>query len=331
MYPIVKIIAPRQIFAALKASLCVAVLSVMSPSIASAADGYANVGGTTTGGAGGPTVTVTTLAQLSSAAADDTARIVRVSGTINLGSTNFRVGSNKTIIGVGANSGFVGDLICRLERNIILQNLKFTNPNGLGDKDGLTLYGSVNVFVTNCTFTQCGDGSLDITHGADNITVSWCKFLYTSNTGHNFVTLVGHSDNNASEDTGKLHVTMHHNWYSTLCIERMPRVRFGRVHVYNNYYGSAGSNYNVGIGNNSQVLLENSYFDAQVMPWKNYSSSGNQGLIRWNTGNVFVNTSIPTWAPNSSSVFTPPYSYSMTAGSNVKSVVTNATTGAGTH
>ncbi|HEX2853189.1 MAG TPA: hypothetical protein VHO24_08125 [Opitutaceae bacterium] len=331
MNPPIHIPAPKTFFAAFRTSLYVAVLSAIITPIASAADGYANVGRTTTGGAGGPTVTVTTLAQLTSSASDDTARIVRVSGTINLGSSNFRVGSNKTIIGVGANSGFSGNLICRLEANIILQNLRFTNPSSVGDGDGLTLYGSKNVFVTNCTFTQCGDGSLDITHGSDNITVSWCKFLYTSNTGHNFVGLIGHSDNNSGEDSGKLHVTMHHNWYSTLCVERMPRVRFGRVHVYNNYYGSTASNYNVGIGNQSQVFVDTCYFDAQTMPWKNYSSSGNQGLVRWNTGNVFVNTTVPTWAPNSSAVFTPPYSYSVTAGSNVKSVVTNATTGAGTH
>lgn len=323
-----KDLAPSS-FGALRAGLCAVALSLIAP-FASAADGYANVGGTTTGGAGGATVTVTTLAQLTSAASDDTARIVRVSGTINLGSSNFRVGSNKTLIGVGSGSGFVGDLICRLERNIIIQNLKFTNPSSAGDGDGLTLYGSNHVFVTHCTFTQCGDGSLDITHGSDDITVSWCKFLYTSDTGHNFVDLIGHSDSNAAEDTGKLHITMHHNWYSTLCKERMPRVRFGRVHVYNNYYGAAGSNYNVGLGNDSQVLLENSYFDAQAMPWKNYSASGHQGLIHWNSGNVFVNTTIPTWAPNSS-VFAPPYSYSMESGSTVKSSVTNSSTGAGTH
>jgi pectate lyase len=309
-----------------------AILVVGSVNPVMGADGYANVGGTTTGGGSGSTVTVTTLAQLTSAASDDTARNVLVSGTINLGSSNFRVGSNKTITGVGANSGFVGDLICRLENNIILQNLKFTNPNSLGDADGLTIYGSTHVFVTHCTFTQCGDGSLDITHGSDNVTVSWCKFLYTSDTGHNFVNLIGHSDNNASEDTGKLHITMHHNWYSTLCKERMPRVRFGRVHVYNNYYGSAGNNYNVGIGNDCQVLLETCYFDSQSNgnTWKNYSSSGHQGLIHWNSGSVFVNTAIATWAPNST-VFAPPYSYSLTAGSSVKSTVTSASTGAGTH
>jgi len=43
------------------------------------------------------------------------------------------------------------------------------------------------------------------------LTVSWCKFYYSSNSLHNLVNLVGHSQNNVAEDTGKLHVTYHHN------------------------------------------------------------------------------------------------------------------------
>jgi pectate lyase len=292
-------------------------------------DGWATQGGTTTGGAGGSTVTVSTLSAFSSAVTGTTARIINVSGTINLGSSNFQIGSNKTINGVGANSGFIGDLFAKSQKNLILQNLNFTNPSGVGDADGLTLQKTNHYFVTHCTFKQCADGEFDQTHACDYGTVSYCKFLYTSDTGHNFVNLIGHSDSNSAEDTGHLRITMHHNWYSTLCKERMPRVRFGQVHVYNNYYGAGGSNYCVGLGNNSQVLLQNCYFDSQSTPWKNYSSSGHQGLIHW-SGNVYVNTTQPTWAPNST-VFTPPYSYSLTAGSNVKSTVTAASSGAGTH
>jgi hypothetical protein len=107
----------------------------------------------------------------------------------------------------------------------------------------------------------------------------------------------------------------------------MPRVRFGQVHVYNNYYGCPGNGYCVGVGNNSQILLESSYFDGVGNPWKNYSSGGHQGLIHWNSDNQFVNTSIPPWAPNSS-VFTPPYSYTLDAGANVKNIVM---AGAGSH
>ena len=310
------------------AVLAVAALG-LTPSVL-AADGYANVGGTTTGGGSSAAVTCTTLAQLTSAASDDVSRVVRISGMINLGTSNFRVGSNKTIIGVGASSGFIGNLICRFERNIVLQNLNFTNPNKAGDGDGLTLYGSTNVWVTRSTFKQCGDGALDITHGADNITVSWCKFLYTSNTGHNFVTLIGHSDNNATEDAGKLHVTLHHNWYSTLCVERMPRVRFGRVHSYNNYFNTPGNMYCMRASIQSEIRSQNNSFENVNRPYEKFASSsttGNQvgkinasGDARVNTTNVVNFTD---------AVFTPPYSYTLASASTVKAAVTSTTTGAG--
>jgi len=77
----------------------------------------------------------------------------------------------------------------------------------------------------------------------------------------------------------------------------------------------------LGVGNDCQILLENGYFDSQAVAWKNYSASGHQGLIHWNSGNYFVSCPIPTWAPNSS-VFAPSYSYSLAAGSSVKGTVT---------
>lgn len=316
MNPLIKIAAPLK-FGAFRASLCAVLLTFITSAPAHAQGGFA---GTVTGGAGGPTVTVTTLSALTTAIGDDVARVVNVSGVINLGSANVRFGSNKTIQGVGTNSGFIGNLKGVEESNVIIQRLSFTNPSGVGDADGLSLEGCTRIWVDHCSFVDCGDGSLDIKRAADLITVSWCKFSYTFDSGHNFVNLLGHSDGNAAQDTGKLRITMHHNWYSTLCKERMPRVRFGQVHVYNNYYSAAGSNYNIGVGNNSRILVENCYFENQPAPWANYSSSGNQGLIRWNTGNVFVNSPIPTWAPNST-VFTPPYSYTLESGSTVKASV----------
>lgn len=296
------------------------------------ADGFANVSGTTTGGAGGATVTVSTLSALTSAIKDDTRRIVRVSGTINLGSSSVRFGANKTIIGVGAGSGFIGNLKGVDKNNVIIQNLNFTNPNSVGDGDGLTLDGCTHVFVTHCTFKQCGDGSLDITHGSDYVTVSWCKFLYTSNTGHNFVNLIGHSDNNAAEDTGKLRITFHHNWWSTLCAERMPRVRFGRIHSYNNYFNSPGNNYCFRASINSEILAQNNSFEKIKTPYEKFASSSSTGSkvgkIRA-TGNQTVScTDVKAF---NDSVFTPPYSFSLGAASGVKAAVTSSSSGAGTH
>jgi pectate lyase len=62
--------------------------------------GYATLNGGTTGGKGGSTTTVSTLAQYTAAVADDTARVVVVSGTISGPAKNVKIGSNKTIIGL---------------------------------------------------------------------------------------------------------------------------------------------------------------------------------------------------------------------------------------
>lgn len=57
----------------------------------------------TSGGSGGETVTVSTLAALKSAVADDVAKIVVVTGTIT-GNEAVPVGSNKSIVGRGGAS-----------------------------------------------------------------------------------------------------------------------------------------------------------------------------------------------------------------------------------
>src|SRR5262245_48969500 len=87
--------------------LATLVFGLASPAFG--ADGYANFNGTTTGGSGTPVV-VDTLAELQAAITDDLSRVVHVSGMINLGTSNVRFGSNKTIIGLGNNSGFIGNL-----------------------------------------------------------------------------------------------------------------------------------------------------------------------------------------------------------------------------
>src|SRR5262249_39932002 len=133
-------------------------------------------------------------------------------------------------------------------------------------------------------------------------------------------------------DTGKLHVTFHHNWWSTLCVERMPRIRFGRIHSYNNYFNCSGNNYCIRASIQSQARVQNNSFENIDTPYEKFASSsstGSQvGLIN-TSGNQTVNcTGVQNF---SDSVFTPPYSFTLAAASTVKGTVTSSTTGAGTH
>jgi pectate lyase len=305
---------------------------------ASAADGF---GGSATGGAGGTPVTVSTPSQfLYYANTVGTAPyIVKVSGTLDLSLVGgeIKIQSNKTISGIGLRPTIKGKLgFVDNSSNIIIEKLFITNPYAGDPYDGISVKSDItNLFITHCTIYDCGDGCLDITNGSDYITVSWCKFYYNSPApveDHRFVNLIGSTDDpNAEGDRGKLHITMHHNWWSSRCNQRMPRVRFGQVHIYNNYYGNfnRGNSNCAGVGNECQIRLENNYFDNVRRPWEDYySGTGIRGKIGWND-NVFINTTIPTWATNDyATIFTPSssYSYTLDAAADVKSIVM---TGAG--
>lgn len=70
--------------------------------------------------------------------------------------------------------------------------------------------------------------------------------------------LVGHSDNNGDEDTGHLHVTYHHNYWTNVN-SRLPSIRFGTGHIYSSCFEenpTSGINSRMG----ANVLVEDCYF-----------------------------------------------------------------------
>jgi pectate lyase len=75
-------------------------------------EGFAALSGwgqdTTTGGAGGETVTVTTAEEFVTAASQEGPLVIQVDGMIALPGPMVEVTSDKTVIGVGADSGFTG-------------------------------------------------------------------------------------------------------------------------------------------------------------------------------------------------------------------------------
>ncbi|KAG8750867.1 hypothetical protein FRC12_012720 [Ceratobasidium sp. 428] len=82
---------------------------------------------------------------------------------------------------------------------------------------------------------QRHDGAIDIVEGADLITVS-NSLIYNHDKSH----LVGNNDANnlGPGDIGRLRVSFYYNaWISSL--QRSPRLRFGKAHVFNNYYSAS--------------------------------------------------------------------------------------------
>ncbi|MEU4558727.1 right-handed parallel beta-helix repeat-containing protein [Actinoplanes sp. NPDC023936] len=271
-------------------------------------------GGTTGGGSAATTTTVTSASALTTALASTSAATIRVSGTISC-SGMLRVRSNKTIIG-NAGAAIVGcGFNINGDRNVIIRNLSFRNWND----DAINVQESAtNIWVDHNSFSNGNDGAVDIKRGSDFITVSWNRVF-----NHDKSMLLGHSDSNASQDTGHLRVTYHHNWFDA-STQRHPRVRFGNpVHVYNNYYYN-NSGYGVASTEGAGVLVEANSFEGVDDPYHLGEGSSDAGtLVARN--NLLVNSGS---GQTGGSVRSIPYSYTADAASSVKSIVT-ANAGAG--
>ncbi|MEV0327255.1 right-handed parallel beta-helix repeat-containing protein [Micromonospora echinospora] len=276
--------------------------------------GWATQNGGTTGGGSAPTTTVSNASALTSAVGSSSAAVIRVSGTISC-SGMIRVRSNKTILGnPGATISGCGFTV-NGNSNVIIRNLTF---RGWGD-DAINVEQSAkNLWIDHNTFTDGNDGAVDIKRGSDFITVSWNRVY-----GHDKSMLLGHSDDNASQDRGHLRVTYHHNWFDG-SNQRHPRVRFGNpVHVYNNYYYNNGG-YGVASTEDAGVLVEGNYFENVDDPYHlGEGSSGPGTLVARN--NHFVNSGS---GQTGGSVASIPYAYTLDTPSSVKSIVT-AGAGAG--
>jgi len=306
-----------------------------TPPAASPLVGWATASGSTTGGGNATPVTVTTLTALQSAVKGTTPAVIYVKGVLEAGSLT--MGSNKTIVGL-CGAEIHGHIGINKQTNIIIRNIKivgyavgncaldpgYSSTTGCssGD-DAITVQGqSDHLWFDHDDISDGTDGNLDITHACDFITVSWTKFHYSSartdNTGsdstgangHRFSNLVGHSDSNASEDTGHLTITWHHNWWGDFVVERQPRVRFGRVHLFNNLYTSTVDNYCIGVGVGANLRTENNVFVGVKTPIDTADYSDATSAIR-STGNAYPAGAAPTDL-NASSVFDPASSYTYT-------------------
>lgn len=326
--------------------------------------GWASSGSGTTGGGSAKPVLVTTLAQLKEAVKDDVPKVIYVQG--DFAPDDIDVGSNKTVIGCSSGARLQGHLaIGKESANLIFRNLKISGY-GAGDckkdpgfdasvgcssgADAISVNGDAHhVWFDHCSIMDGTDGNLDITNEADFVTVSWTKFSYTPRTdevgddstgaaGHRFSNLVGGSDTAPKgwPGTRPLNVTWHHNWWADGVVERQPRVRYGRNHLFNNYYSSKASSSCVRAGIEASVLLEANYFEGVTRPHEfnnegKADSDAATAYIAVGTDakvNQYVSTTGTKTTGGQGEGFTPSYAYSLDAASAVPAAVK---AGAGTH
>lgn len=197
-----------------------------------------------------------------------------------------RLPSNTTLIGAGPGAGLANGRIEIIGvSNVIVRNLHIVAPCDVAPVwdpsdgatgswnaayDAITILGADHVWIDRNTITdvpvtddtlpiengktkQCHDGAIDITRGGNYVTVS-----YNLLDRHDKTMLIGHSDS-FSADIGRLKVTIANNVFNAIG-QRAPRVRYGQVHLFNNYHAGAKTapvyahSYSVGIGTGAQVI-----------------------------------------------------------------------------
>ena len=206
-----------------------------------------------------------------------------------------RLPANTTLVGLGPDAGFVNaHLKVSKVSQVIIRNLKLRNPcdaeprwdpqDGIdggwnAEFDGISIVASHHVWVDHNSFTdapvtddtlpvehgkvrQCHDGALDIREGSDYVTVSYNHFaLHAKNM------LIGASDK-ALDDAGRLRVTISNNLFEHVS-SRAPRVRFGQVHLFNNYHVGDRKHpvyrhgYSVGVAKQARIVSHANAFEIQ--------------------------------------------------------------------
>ncbi|KAJ2973420.1 hypothetical protein NUW58_g8943 [Xylaria curta] len=220
--------------------------------------GYAQQNGGTKGGRGGTTTTVSSLAQLTAAAKANGAAVIVVKGNIS-GAAKVAVTSNKSIIGASGSSLTGIGLTISKQSNVIIRNMKISKVKA-DYGDAITISASKNVWIDHVDVSSdmnngkdFYDGLIDVSHGADWITIS-NTYLHD----HYKASLVGHSDNNSGEDKGHLTVTYANNYFQNLN-SRAPLLRFGTVHIFNSFYSNVNAALNTRMG--AQALVESTVFE----------------------------------------------------------------------
>jgi pectate lyase len=236
---------------------------------------------TTTGGGKTAPITVTTFEELSTALDSEATQVIVVQGTIDLQGGMVPMRSNKTLIGLKGARLDNGGIEMNKRQNIIVRNIIFSN----GTDDTFKINQNTHhVWVDHCDFTKAEDGLFDITRQSSFITISWNKFYEHSKT-----MLIGHSDAETG-DVGFLKTTIHHNFFNGT-EQRHPRVRFGEVHVFNNYF-LANNLYGVASTMDAKVVVEGNYFENVPHPTHSgYQDSGPGDIVERN--NAYVGSGAP--------------------------------------
>ncbi|KAG9451826.1 hypothetical protein H6P81_004730 [Aristolochia fimbriata] len=122
----------------------------------------------------------------------------------------------------------VHDVVIK-QGGLIRDSMHHFGQRTASDGDGISVFGSVNVWIDHLSMYNCQDGLIDVIESSTAITISNNHL-----TRHNDVMLMGASDANSKDKI--MQVTIAFNHFGKGLIQRMPRCRWGFFHVLNNDY-----------------------------------------------------------------------------------------------
>ncbi|WP_139827615.1 pectinesterase family protein [Nesterenkonia sp. PF2B19] len=212
----------------------------------------------TTGGTGGPTVTVEDAEELAHWAGQEEPVTIFIKGAVEVEELGemIRVAGDKTIVGLNSRAALVGGGFFLDEvQNVIIRNLRIRDSYVPGDwdgkendHDGVRVDTSSHVWLDHIDFTRIGDGEADLRKDSTAMTLSWNIFR-----DHNKAIGVGWTDN--VETT----LTMHHNWFSNSYQRNASIDNVAAGHLYNNLVEGFGQ-YGTMSRGAAQLVIENSVY-----------------------------------------------------------------------
>lgn len=224
------------------------------------------------------------------------------------------LGSNKTLIGVD-DKAFLNRIGINIQckRNIIIRNIRISLQdvpvdksgenkivafrNGaevlVGDPDCISMQAddedlsesqrvTENIWIDHCELYNFPkstehkdryDGLIDAKNNTRYVTISWCYFH-----DHSKACLSGKGSSDEYDRT----CTWHHNYFENIKGSRLPLLRFGHHHYFNNYMYGCEDGLQVRIESNAYV--ENCYFEDTKRPVFGKSSENGRATL---TGNIF--------------------------------------------
>ncbi|CAA7037583.1 unnamed protein product [Microthlaspi erraticum] len=215
--------------------------------------------------------------------------------------------SDKTIDGRGAKVYIMegAGLTLQYVNNVIIHNIYIRHiiPGNGGllrdseqhiglrtksDGDGISLFGATNVWIDHVSMTKCADGMIDAIDGSTAVTISNSHF-----TDHQEVMLFGANDKHVIDK--KMQITVAFNHFGKRLQQRMPRCRFGLIHVVNNDY-THWEMYAIGGNMNPTIISQGNRFiappneEAKQITKREYTPYADWKSWNWQSeGDYFIN------------------------------------------